>query len=112
MRELTIGAKAESWRSFVESLEGRAGSSRVWGVIRSLNGKPSQTDARNSMLEFRGKAIYDPVRKADAFCQQYAAVSRHSFSHAERDTNRRVRQELTRARCEAGPVGQESSDFW
>ena len=111
VRELTIGAKAESWRSFVESLEGRAGSSRVWGVIRSLNGKPSQTDARNSMLEFRGKAIYDPVRKADAFCQQYAAVSRHSFSRAERDTNRRVRQELTRARCEAGPVGQESSDF-
>ena len=111
VRELTISAKAESWQSFVNSLEGRAGSSRVWGVIRSLNGKPSQSDARNSMLEFRGKAIHDPVRKADAFCQQYAAVSKHSFSREERKTNRRVRQELTRARREVGPVSQESSDF-
>ena len=111
VRNLTISAKAESWRRFVESLEGQAGSSRVWGVIRSLNGKSSATDARNSMLEHRGKAIYDPVRKADAFCQHYAAVSRHPSSPAKRATDRFVRAEMSRARREMGPVGQESSDF-
>ena len=111
VRKLSISAKAESWQSFVKSLEGRADSSRVWGVIRSLNGKPSKTAAGNSMLEHRGRAIYDPARKATAFCQHYAAVSRHSFSAAERNTNRRVKQEITRASREAGPVGQESGDF-
>ena len=111
VREQTISAKAESWRNFVKSLEGRAGSSRVWGVIRSLNGKPSKTGAGNAMLEHRGRAIHDPVRKATAFCQHYAAVSRHRFSRAERETNRRVRQELTRGRREGVPVGPESEEF-
>ena len=87
--------QTEQRRSFIESLESRAGSSRVWGVIRCLNGKPSKTDARNSMLEFRGKAIYDPVRNADAICQQYMAVSRHSFSRDERET---ISKLLTRTR--------------
>ena len=51
VRRQTISAKQESWRTFVESLEGQAGTSRVWGVIRSLNGKRPRTDAGNSMLE-------------------------------------------------------------
>ena len=111
VRKLTISAKEESWHSFVESLEGRAGSSRVWGVIRSLNGKSSKTDARNAMLEHRGKAIHDPIRKADAFCQHYAAVSRHTFSRAERKTERFVRSEMSQAKRKQGPVGPESADF-
>ena len=111
VREKTSSAKSESWRSFVNSLESQAGSSRVWGVIRSLNGKPSATNARNAMLEHRGRAIYDPTKKADAFCQHYAAVSRHSFSAVERKVNREMRIEMSRAGREAGPVGQESAEF-
>ena len=111
VREKTSSAKSESWRSFVESLEGQAGSSRAWRVIRSLNGKPTTANARNAMLEHRGKAIYDPIKKADAFCQHYAAVSRHSFSAVERKVNRDMRIEMTRAGREAGPVGQESAEF-
>ena len=111
VRELSISAKAESWQRFVNSLEGRANSPRVWGVIRSLNGKSSKTNAGNAMLEHRGRAIHDPVRKAKAFCQHYAAVSRHQFSRAERETNRKVRQEMTRERLRDAPVGPECEDF-
>ena len=111
VRKLSISAKAESWRSFVKSLESRVGSSRVWGVIRSLNGKSSKTDAGNSMLEHRGKAIYDPGRKAEVFCQHYAAVSSHPTSQAGRDKDRYVRSEMSQARREMGPVGPESAEF-
>ena len=111
VREKTSSAKSESWRSFVESLDGQANTSRVWGVIRSLNGKSPKTDARNAMLEHRGKAIYSPAGKAEAFCQHYAAVSRHSFTREERKTERFVRREMTVAGRATGPVNRESAEF-
>ena len=115
VRRLSIAAKRESWRSYVESIgkDGNSSSTKVWGVIHSLSGKYSAPEGENVMLEHRGKALASSTRKADAFVQHYAAVSRHKHSRADRKLNRSVLVRLSRSRKTemSEGVGQESADF-
>ena len=65
------------------------------------------------MLEHRGRTLASNARKADAFVQHYAAVSRHKSSREDRKLERSVKVKLTQSRKSemTDGVGQECADF-
>ena len=115
VRRLSIVCKRESWRSYVERIgrDGNCSSTKVWGVIHSLSGKYSAPAGENVMLEHRGRTLASNARKADAFVQHYAAVSRHKSSREDRKLERSVKERLSQSRRSEGTegVGPECADF-
>jgi hypothetical protein len=97
--------------AFVESMKGKTSLSHVWSVIRSLNGKWLPPMARNTVLEHGGKSFISDTAKADVFIKQYASVSHHKFSRAERKTDCVVHTRLTEDRRNPKPLGPESDNF-
>jgi hypothetical protein len=95
----------------MESMKGKTSLSHVWSVIRSLNGKRSPSMARNTVLEHGDRSFISDTAKADVFIKQYASVSRHKFSRAERMVDRDVRVRLTEDRLNPEPLGPESDNF-
>ena len=115
VRTLSIAAKKASWRSYVERIgkDGNSSSTKVWGVIHSLSGKYSAPEGENVMLEHRGRTLASNARKADAFVQHYAAVSRHKSSREDRELERSVKVRLSQSRRSerTEEVGPECADF-
>ena len=111
VRTLISEAKRACWKGFVDSLEGHTQSTRAWGLVRSLSGKAPHTAERNRVLVHRGKEFHTDQGKADAFVNQYASVSRHERTVADRKLDRVVRQRLARASALYGPVEESCSDF-
>ena len=111
VRTLIAEAKRACWEEFVDSLDGHTESSRAWGLVRSLSGKPTQPAERNRVLVHRGKEYHTDRGKADAFVNQYASVSRHERSVADRKLDRRVRQRLAGAPAPIGPEEEGCTDF-
>ena len=111
VRALTAEAKRKNWEEFVRTLEGHTQFIRAWGVIRSLSGKAPKPAERNRVLVHRGKEFRTDYGKADAFVNQYASVSRHTHSVANRNLERGVRQSLARASAMFGPVEASCADF-
>lgn len=111
VRSLIAEAKQACWRSFVDSLEGQTQSTRAWGLVRSLSGKAPRPAERNRVLVHRGKEFHTDQGKADAFVNQYASVSRHERSVADRKRDRVVRQRLAKASALIGPVEESCVDF-
>jgi ribonuclease HI len=111
VRDLIAEAKRACWRSFVDSLEGHTQSTRAWGLVRSLSGKAPQAAERNRVLLHRGKEVHTDQGKADAFVNEYASVSRHERTVADRKLDRGVRRRLARASALFGPVEESCSDF-
>ena len=108
---LTAEAKQAAWKRFVGSLEEHASSTSAWRVIRSLSGRAPATVERNEVLVHEGREYHTASRKADAFVQHYAEVSRHKFTAEERRKDRAIRRRLFEAGRRLGPWGRECSDF-
>ena len=67
----------------------------MWRIIKSLNGSPA-TNSPNQAMNVGGKTIVSTERKAEAFAQHYAAVSRLKFNKSERAVTRQLKK-LTRS---------------
>jgi hypothetical protein len=67
--------------------------------------------ARNMVLEHGGRSFVSDTAKVDVFIKDYASVSRHKLSRAERKTDHDVRVRLTEDRRNPEPLGPESDDF-
>jgi hypothetical protein len=92
-------------------MKGKTSSSHVWSVICSLNGKRSPPMARNTVLEHEGRSFVSDTAKADVFIKDYASVSRHKFSRAERKVDCDMHVRLTEDRVNPEPLGPESDNF-
>jgi len=99
-------AKTESWRNLLEDALASDDESKLWRIIKDLNGSP-EDNAPNEAMVHNGRIITSNRKKADAFARHYAAVSRLKFTKEEREENRRLRKIL-----ESPSVGNSScSDF-
>jgi hypothetical protein len=106
VKEEVQAAKTESWRNLLEDALGSDDESKIWRIIKDLNGSP-EDNAPNEAMLLNGRIITSTKKKADAFARHYAAVSRLQFSKEEREENRRLKKIL-----ETPTVGDSScSDF-
>lgn len=97
-------AKEESWKEFLDESVNSTDESKLWKVIKSLNGTPS-TNSKNETLNIGGKKMTSPKAKANVFVDHYSKISKLSFSKDDRDFNR-----LLKKRLENAP-NQEVPDF-
>ena len=75
---------------------------RVWKVIKSLNGTPD-ANAPNEAMVVNNKVYTTDHSKATKFAQHYANVSRHTFTSEDRSVNREAKKRLRVAPPEADP---------
>ena len=101
-------AKEESWREVLEDAIHENDDSKIWGVVRSLNGSPTSS-TRNEAMIHNGKTITSDKKKADIFMQHYANVSRLRFKKRERRVNRDLKKLLRKRRSGARDIS--CSDF-
>ena len=86
-------AKTECWREVVEEAIGSEDAGKTWNFIKTLNGTPD-SNSPNEVLVVNGKKITSNKKKADAFVEQYADVSRLTFTKEERILNRKAKSML------------------
>lgn len=103
VREAQEEAKVEAWSNYVENLATDEDTSKVWRVIKSLDGSPTSS-APNEALCHNGKTITSNKAKADIFAKNYASVSSLTFSKEERNEIRNVKKALSSPCEEAPPV--------
>ena len=84
--ELAKEAKEQAWREYLDEAEGDADPIRMWRTIKSLSGSPGGA-APNEAIIYQGKTLTTNAKKADAFADHYARVSKLQFSKEERSRN-------------------------
>ena len=94
VRELVVAEKARRWASYVEdACSGHADMSRAWRVCRHLDGKRGGAPG-NQNIVYQGAEWKCDGRKADAFCKEYASISRLCLSQEERRMDKRSARDL------------------
>ena len=82
-REAINSDKEQSWKDLLESAVAGSDGSRLWKVIKSLEGRP-ESNSPNEAMVHNGRTITTSEKKADIFGQHYAKVSKLCFSKKER----------------------------
>ena len=86
-------AKGECWREVVEEALMSEDEGKMWNFIKTLNGTPD-CNSPNEVLVVNGRKLTSNSRKADAFIEQYAEVSKLTFNKEEKTMNRSAKQML------------------
>jgi len=84
--ELAKEAKENAWREYLDQAEEDADPTRMWRTIKSLSGSPGGA-APNEAIIYKGTTLTSNAKKADAFADHYAGVSKLHFSKEERRKN-------------------------
>jgi hypothetical protein len=79
-------SKTDSWRELLEDAIAAEDDSKLWRIIKNLNGSP-ESNAPNEAMIHKGRVITSNKQKADLFARHYAAVSRLTFTDEERAEN-------------------------
>ncbi len=93
VRRLSEEARSAKWEEFLADLEGNPDPARAWNLIKSLSGSPHSTTFCEPLIH-NGRTFLTNTGKANAFVQQYAAVSRLSFDKTERTEARHLKKAL------------------
>ena len=85
--------KRDKWRMFVETLDHKSASSKLWRTIKTLDGKSTQT-AENEAITFNGSQVSSPKQIANRFNEQFTTskLGRHNSSRETRLVSREVRR--------------------
>ena len=85
--------KRDKWRTFVETLDHKSASSKLWRTIKTLDGKSTQT-AENEAITFNGSQVSSPKQIANRFNEQFTTskLGRHNSSRETRLVSREVRR--------------------
>ena len=75
-RKVVENSKRQSWRDFAAELSPRDPTSRVWNVIREMDGRGKQRLPNTPIYE-DGKNLSSDMEKASFACRSYAATSRY-----------------------------------
>jgi len=86
-------AKADCWREVVEDAVNSEDEGKMWNFIKTLNGTP-ESNSPNEVLVVNGRKLTSNRKKADAFIQEYADVSKLTFDKDERVVNREAKRML------------------
>ena len=80
------------WRTFVETLDPKSASSKLWRTIKTLDGKSTQT-AESEAITFNGSQVSSPKQIANHFNEQFTTskLGRHNSSRETRLVSRDVR---------------------
>ena len=89
-----LESKAEQWEEIISSALGDINERGMWQLIKSLNGTPA-TNSPNEAMKIGGKTVVSAKRKAEAFAQHYASVSRYKLNKQQRAVTRQLKK-LTR----------------
>ena len=90
--KVTSEHKRIQWREFVESIDHRTDSTKLWRMIKGIDGKSKQT-AENEGITFTGRPHTSPKRIANSFNRQFTAskLGKHSSSKRTRQVSKDVK---------------------
>ena len=89
--EAIIETKASSWNNLLDSALLDQDPSKVWSIVRLLNGTPNPNSPNEAFIHNK-KTLADPKAKSNAFCQHYANVSTHAMSREDMHLNLRFKK--------------------
>ena len=91
--KVTYDHKRRQWREFVESINHRIGSTKVWRTIKGINGKSKQT-AENEGITFTGILHTSPKMIVNSFNCQFTTskLGKHSSSRRTRQVSNDVKR--------------------
>ena len=89
----TSDHKRRQWREFVESIDHRTDSSKLWRTIKGIDGKSKQT-AENEGITFTGRSHTSPKLIANSFNRQFTTskLGKHSSSRRTRHVSKDVKR--------------------
>ena len=85
----TSDHKRRQWREFVESIDHRTDSTKLWRMIKEIDGKSKQT-AENESITFTGRSHTSPKLIAYCFNRQFtiSKLGKHSSSRRTRQVSK------------------------
>ena len=94
----TSDHKRRQWREFVESIDHRTDSSKLWRTIKGIDGKSKQT-AENEGITFTGRSHTSPKLIANSFNRQFTTskLGKHSSSRRTRPCVEGCKADVSRA---------------
>ena len=89
----TSDHKRRQWREFVESIDHRTDSTKLWRTIKGIEGKSRQT-SENEGITFTGTPHTSPKRIANSFNRQFTTskLGKHSSSRRTRHLSKDVKR--------------------
>ena len=89
----TSDHKRRQWREFVESIDHRTDSSKLWRTIKGIDGKSKQT-AENEGITSTGRSHTSPKLIANSFNRQFTTskLGKHSSSRRTRHVSKDVKR--------------------
>ena len=88
-----ISKKTVQWREFVESIDHRTDSTKLWRTIKEIDEKSKQT-AENEGITFTGRPHTSPKLISDSFNRQFTTskLGKHSPSSRTRHVSKDVKR--------------------
>ena len=89
----TSDHKRRQWREFVESIDHRTDSTKLWRTIKGIEGKSRHT-SENEGITFTGTPHTSPKRIANSFNRQFTTskLGKHSSSRRTRHVSKDVKR--------------------
>ena len=89
----TSDHKRRQWREFVESIDHRTDSTKLWRTIKGIDGKSKQT-TENEGITFTGRSHTSPKMIANSFNRQFTTykLGKHSSSRKTRHVSTDVKR--------------------
>ena len=86
VKNLIKEGKKKSWREFIESVDSKTDTTKVWEVIKML--KEKAPNVTNKTIQYEGTLKITDKAKANAFVNHYAKVSKEKTTKEERKIKR------------------------
>ena len=105
----TSDHKRRQWREFVESIDHRTDSTKLWRTIKGIDSKFKQT-AENEGITFTGRSHTSTKLIANSFNRQFTTskLGKHSSSrrtrHVSKDVKRMFLEQRNRSPATRSPV--------
>ena len=89
----TSDHKRRHWREFVESIDHRTDSTKLWRTIKGIDGKSKKT-ADNENITFTGRPHTSPKLISNSFNRQFTSskLDKHSSSMRTRQVSKDVKR--------------------
>ena len=87
----TSDHKRRQWREFIESIDHRTDSTKLWRTIKGIDGNSKQT-AENEGITFTGRSHTSPKLISNSFTRQFTTskLGKHSSSRRTRHVSKDV----------------------
>ena len=85
--------RRKTWRQFVETLDHRTDTSKLWRTIKAIDGK-SPPKAENKAITFDDSQVSSPKQIANYFNRQFTTskLGRHTSSRETRLVSRKIKR--------------------